>query len=70
MLKKHLESRKPEAGSVQDRRGFLKKISYIAPVIVTYSLNLSAAAQGTRGSPPDPPRSARVTRDGTEIKRR
>jgi hypothetical protein len=70
VLKKHLEFRKPEAIKKEDRRGFLKKISYIAPVIVTYSLNLNARARGTRGSPPPPPLGARVTRDGTEIKRR
>ncbi len=70
VLKKHLDSSTPGARNKEGRRGFLKKISYIAPVIVTYSLNLNAAAQGTRGSPPPPPRSARVTRGGKEIIRR
>jgi hypothetical protein len=60
----------PDDRNTDDRRTFLKKVAYAAPVIITFALELNAQAQGTRGSPPDPPGKSRVTREGKEIIRR
>ncbi|MBW1810348.1 MAG: hypothetical protein JRJ87_19280 [Deltaproteobacteria bacterium] len=68
-MKKEQESQLDDHNA-DNRRTFLKKVAYVAPVIITFALELNAQAQGTRGSPPDPPRSSRVSRDGKEIIRR
>jgi hypothetical protein len=64
-------ARQPGGTDGGDRREFLKKLSYIAPAIITYSLRgMAQAGSYTKGTPPDPPRPSLMTREGKPIIRR
>jgi len=48
--------KRPGSGApAMDRRGFVRRLAYAAPVITSYLLHGRARAGVALGSPPDPP---------------